>query len=428
MKKILIILIIFPSLFFGQEVSMSPYSRFGYGELKYNNSPSINSMGGVGVSYSNPSELEVNFSNPAANSYLKYTSFEFGLNSEFSSFDTSESSDRNNTTYISNLSLGFSLSEKFSFAFGFQPFSGSGYDLSTLSTNDGVAATSRVKGTGGLNSAHMAISYKPWKEKNLSFGITGQYIFGNLYNSQFITVENVDLITEDVNNDNIKGFTSTLGVLYNHKLNNHKQLNFGATYTMGSNLKNDRSQYLVSYVDYENGAPNPSTVDTINSYISKSDFKMPAKISLSAGYEKPGRWMVATQYDFEQASDLNINENSEVANYNDRHRFALGGYWVPKFNSYKSYFARATYRAGIYYEDTGLTVLGNDNSFHGIDDIGVTFGVGLPVGKDQRSLLNVGAAFGQRGATSGGWVRENYANLKLSLNITGTWFRKRIYN
>ncbi|MFV0529853.1 MAG: OmpP1/FadL family transporter [Flavobacteriales bacterium] len=434
MKKILIIVTLLPVLFFGQRLSTSPYSSFGYGEPKFNNSISINSMGGIGTAYSNPFGTEVNFSNPATNTYLQYTSFEFGVNADIVKFNTTESSDKNSATYISNLSLGFPLGDRFSFAFGFQPFSGTGYKLNTSSsqviagTNETITTKSNFEGSGGLNSAHVALSYKPWKKTDLSFGITGQYIFGNLDNSQIVRIENVDLVSEDLRSDNIKGFTGTAGALYRHKLSKNKLLNIGATYTLGSNLKNDQDHYLLSYVEYSNGTPNSTTMDTISSSSIKQDFKLPSKSSVSVSYEKQGRWMVGTQYDFEKMTDLNSSEYRDNLTYKDKHRIALGGYWIPKFNSYKSYLARATYRAGIYYEQTGLSVLGNSGDYHDIDNLGITFGIGLPVGKDQRSMLNIGVALGQRGTTSGGWVKENYANFKISFNLNGTWFRKRIYN
>ncbi len=435
MKKFLIIIITWlPIILFGQELSTSPYSSYGYGELKFNNSPSISAMGGLGTSYSNPFGTEVNFSNPAANAYLFYTSFDFGMNTDLVRFKTSESTDQNSATYISNLSLGFPLGKNLSFAFGFQPFSGTGYKLNTSgsqtidTTNEVITTTSSFEGSGGLNSAHVAFSYKPWEKTNLSFGIMGQYIFGNLDNSQIVQVEGVDLVSEAFRSDNIKGFTGTIGTLYKHTLKKNKQLNFGATFSIGNDLRNDRDEYLLSYVKYTNGAPNLSTMDTIGSSKTKEDFKLPTHSSFSVGYEKPGRWMIGTQYDFEKTSDLNTNEDRSNILYDDKHRIALGGYWVPKFNSYKSYFARATYRAGIYYEQTGMSMLGNDGGYHDVDDLGITFGVGLPVGKDQRSMLNIGAALGQRGTTSGGWIKENYANLKVSFNLNGTWFRKRVYN
>ncbi|MFV0237490.1 MAG: hypothetical protein ACK5HU_03000 [Flavobacteriales bacterium] len=435
MKKILITMVTsFPVLFFGQGLSTSPYSSFGYGDLKFNNAPSINSMGGLGTSYSNPFGTEVNYSNPAANAYLQYTSFEFGVNSDMIKFKTQESSDQNSTTYISNLSLGFPLGNKFAFAFGFQPYSGIGYRLKASGsqrvegTNEIVTTNSSFEGKGGLNSAHVLLSYKPWKETDLSFGITGQYIFGNLDDSQVMRIDGIDLVSEDVRSDNVKGFTGIIGSLYRHKLEKNKQLNIGATYAISSNLTNDRSQYLLSYIEHDNGAPNLGTLDTISLSKSKEKFKLPRKSSFSISYEKPGRWMIGTQYDFEKMTHLNTNENRDNLMYDDKHRIALGGYWIPKFNSYKSYFSRATYRAGFFYEQTGLSLLGNEGVYHDIDNLGITFGVGLPVGKDQRSMLNIGAILGQRGTTSGGWIRESYADLRISFNLNGTWFRKRVYN
>ena len=82
------------------------------------------------------------------------------------------------------------------------------------------------------------------------------------------------------------------------------------------------------------------------------------------------------------------------------------------------------------YENTGLSIdesgLGAD--FSKVNDFGMSFGLGLPMGR-KLSSLNLGFEFGKKGTTSNNLIQENYFNVRvgLSLNAVGrqAWFQKR---
>jgi hypothetical protein len=97
----------------------------------------------------------------------------------------------------------------------------------------------------------------------------------------------------------------------------------------------------------------------------------------------------------------------------------LGGSFIPNFNAISNYWQRIEYRAGFNYKKLGLNI--NDTN---IDDYGITFGVGLPVGF-QLSRVNLGFEIGTRGENKGNLVKENYFNFRLSLSLSDKWFRKR---
>ena len=80
------------------------------------------------------------------------------------------------------------------------------------------------------------------------------------------------------------------------------------------------------------------------------------------------------------------------------------------------------YRAGIHFENTGLKI--NNES---INEFGISFGVGLPVGSFF-SNANLGIEVGQRGTTNQNLVKENFINLQISLSLNDRWFVKRKYN
>lgn len=80
-----------------------------------------------------------------------------------------------------------------------------------------------------------------------------------------------------------------------------------------------------------------------------------------------------------------------------------------------------TYRIGARFEKTGL-VLNNQP----IEDFGITFGLGLPVGGI--SKINIGVELGQLGTLDDGLIKENYANIMLGFSLSDIWFIKRKYD
>ena len=107
--------------------------------------------------------------------------------------------------------------------------------------------------------------------------------------------------------------------------------------------------------------------------------------------------------------------------YEDASKLSIGGFFIPQYNSFSSYFKRAVYRAGVRMEKTGLII--NNES---IKEFGISFGIGLAIG-DSRLLsnANIGFEFAQRGTTKSNLVQEDYFNVQLSLSLNDRWFQKR---
>ena len=150
---------------------------------------------------------------------------------------------------------------------------------------------------------------------------------------------------------------------------------------------------------------------------------MPTKTSLGAGVGEQNKWFAGVEYTFLNSSNFgNSLTTIENVSYENSSKLAVGGFYIPKYNSFTSYWERVTYRAGIRYEHTGITIRNED-----LNDFGISFGVGLPVGRTI-SNLNLGVEFGQRGTTNAGLIKENYVNFHLSLSLNDRWFIKRKYN
>ena len=110
------------------------------------------------------------------------------------------------------------------------------------------------------------------------------------------------------------------------------------------------------------------------------------------------------------------------ATYEDASTIAVGGFYIPKFDSFNRYWKRIVYRTGIRFEDTGLRINNED-----IKEFGISFGVGLPVGRIF-SNANVGFEIGTRGVNTANLVKENFVKFQMSLSLNDRWFEKRKFN
>jgi len=128
------------------------------------------------------------------------------------------------------------------------------------------------------------------------------------------------------------------------------------------------------------------------------------------------------EYAYQGAFSFNggpLDNSINIVNYKNASRISLGGYYTPNINSITSYWEKVTYRGGLKYRQTGLTVNNTD-----INEFGMSFGLGLPLSKDL-STINFGVEIGKRGTVDNGLVKENYFNFRIGLTLNDKWFQKR---
>lgn len=421
MNRILssLVLLMMLSQITAQSISISPYSAFGYGDKRLDYGAATFGMGGLSTAYQSPFGTETNFMNPAANQNLRLTNFVFEGSMDMTNFKSDEDDFSRSTTYLSRISLGFPLGNKWQAGFGFQPFSALGYNVGAYDYESEYSTINRFEGDGGLNTLQFMTSYNLTPE--IAVGLRANYLFGNLNKTEEFSVEDNQLTTGYENFNKINGFTFTGGLSYFKEISENRHLSVGATYGLGSNI-NAEQEYLVRTFQVIPTNYTEFNIDTIQYNYSDQKVRIPQNVSLGVSYGEDLKWNIGAQVDWEKTSAFNlVNDNLEM---NDRFRTAVGGYYIPQFNSFRSYFARATYRAGAYYEQTPINVGGED-----ISDYGITFGIGLPVGKvTDPSELNIGVQLGQRGTTNSNLVKENYAKVKLSFTLNDSWFQRRKYD
>jgi hypothetical protein len=80
-----------------------------------------------------------------------------------------------------------------------------------------------------------------------------------------------------------------------------------------------------------------------------------------------------------------------------------------------------SYRVGIKYINSYLSLFGND-----INEYGISFGFGFPIKRSQTEL-DLSFEIGRRGTTKDGLIQENYVNIIFGVSIDEHWFHKRKY-
>lgn len=417
-------LIVFASILFSivswsQENTASPYSYYGLGEIKFKGTEDARSMGGIGIV---ADSIHFNLLNPASYSKIKFSTFAIGSTSTFSTFETNGNSEKAKRTNLNYLAVGLPI-KKFGVSFGLMPYSAVGYKIESNSHND-VDNTDRTKistGNGNINRLFIGSSYAI--NKKLSFGFNINYNFG-VVETEFIETiyapVELQLRTREKNNSNINGFSFNTGVYYSRNLSQKLKLNSSFVYSPEATLVSENSRNIAT-IFYNIYGGEIISLPTQDIPVEDQKMKIPAKYTFGSGIGMDKKWFLGAEISFQENSKLrNRFKDINNATFENSTRISLGGYFVPKHDSFSNYFSRVIYRAGFRYENTGL-VIRNES----INDYGMTFGIGLPVGL---SKINLGFEFGKKGTTSQGLVQENYFNLNIGLSLNDLWFRKREIN
>jgi len=388
-----------------QEGTASPYSFHGIGEVKFKGTVENRSMGGVGVLNDS---IHVNLQNPAALSSLKLTTFTVAGTFSPTKLKNDTETQKAQRTSLDYLSIAFPAG-KVVFNLGLMPYSAVGYKI--VSNTD--TESYKYDGQGGVNRVFAAAGYQ--LTKNLSFGAEVAYNFGKIERNVAFFANDLQNGINEFNRSEIGGLSLNSGLIYKTKIkkfNFVSSLNF--TPTAALNSDNFRQTGTLSILDGSTLLSNVTEEDLPNTKL-----RLPSKLSVGTGIGNEKKWFVGTEVSLLSKGDLDIDLNDDAV-YEKGSKFSLGGYFIPRYNSFSSYFDRIVYRAGVRYEKTGLVV--RDES---IKDQAVTLGLGLPL---NRAIINLGFELGKKGTTNSGLVQENYMNFSVGLSFNDKWFVKRKFD
>ncbi len=393
-----------------QEGTTSPYSFYGIGTLKFRGTVENQSMAGLGV-FSD--SIHLNLQNPASYSALRLVNFSVGGSHKIYRQKTTTASQNTSTTTLDYLAMGIPIG-KLGIGFGLVPYSAVGYDFYS-EVPDGVT---QYTGHGGLNKVFFSAGYQITPQ--LSLGADINYNFGEIENTAITQKSNLQYGTRALNRSSLAGFSFNIGAMYKKMITDKLELSASATFAPGTSFTSENYRKTGSVSILPSGI---YSVDEREIAVADTDFDFPTQFSIGAGISNPKHWALGVEYvNLKTSNFTNQIFTSENVTYKNSSRIRLGGFYIPNYNSFGNYLKRIVYRAGARYEQTGLSVDGHD-----INEFGISFGVGLPIGR-LFSNVNLGFEIGRRGTTDFGLIQENFFNTHISFSLNDRWFEKRLYD
>jgi hypothetical protein len=167
--------------------SISPYSRYGIGELQSSGHAVQQSMGGTAIaSQSDTTAFLVNVGNPASYSSWRFIVIEGGATGQLTKLQVGDQKRTLNTINPSYIALGIPIiPKKWGVAVGLLPYSSSGsYFIENLSDPIIGGYYKHYAAYGGVNKLYAGSGVK--LAKPLSVGFNASYLFGNIQHDRRI--------------------------------------------------------------------------------------------------------------------------------------------------------------------------------------------------------------------------------------------------
>jgi len=411
---------------YAQDGTVSPYSFFGIGDLRSESTVENQMMGGIGI-YAD--SIHINLKNPAAFGKLGLevmdreglVTYTAGVSNKQYTLKSFTEEQQSSIASLDYLALGFSIGKGLGMGFGIMPYSSVGYNLVDEQAIASGSLINVYSGEGGLTRAFYSIGYEVLKDLNI--GATINFNFGTLDSERLQQDDAVQFGTFDRRSSRINGFDFNYALNYTPIIRGRQRLHTSIRVNTQGNLVSKNERQLGSFSVATGGTIEESEIDLASQNLLNTELKIPTTTTLGIGYGEDYKWFVGAEYSFQEMSSF---ENSflGVDNivYEDASSFALGAFITPDYGSFTSYLKRVTYRAGLRLDKTGMLV--NDVD---INNFGITFGLGLPLGRSF-SNLNLGFEFGKRGTTRANLIEESYFKFNVGLSLNDRWFQKRKIN
>ncbi|MFY7742866.1 MAG: hypothetical protein ACOVQR_09465 [Flavobacterium sp.] len=404
--------LIFTVTTMGQTASSSPYSFYGIGDLVFKGTVETRSMGGINML---KDSIHINVQNAAGLSDLMYTTYTIGGNMNKTSLETASDNESSQRISLDYLLIGIPVTKKLGVAIGLMPFTSVGYQIRNISEDESEPSY-RYTGSGGINRFYAGLGYK--LNKSFSFGADFNYNFGEISTSNISFLSDLQYGTRERNVSNISGANVNLSLLFNRKISEKLTVFGSVVYSPEGELtlQNERNIATVQFSE----TFGETIIESDDIPVDDTKIKIPSKFTFGIGIGQMQKWSVGAELSLIQANKIS-NRFTDIrqVSFENSTKLNVGGYYLPNFKSFTSYFSRVNYRAGFFYQNTGMVI--NNES---INNFGITFGLGLPLG-GTFSNMNIGYEYGIRGTTNAGLIQENYSNITISLSLNDKWFLKR---
>lgn len=433
-------LFLFSSLLIGiqlqaQQLSNSPYSRFGVGDVLHGTGSVRNAgMGQVGVAAFNVSGSLYNDLNPALTFYNPAVTFEAAVATELKKLSDENVSQVDGSANLSYLTLSIPLATRWHGVVGLRPYSRVDYTTYLRSQVVGAPSASsftEYKGEGGINEVFLTNSFLLFK--GFTFGVTGSYLFGTIDKYASTVLVDADdpssALQKTVIHTTTKytGLLAKGGVHYRNKLKEGLYYNVGGTYTAQTALDADR---MVSqerrYLD--ESLISSTLTDSTNGYTT-----LPQNFQVGIGIDNARNWSAGLDYSAYQNSGyrgFSAQKDAGSQEMGDGYRIGLGTEFTPDPGSVTSYFKRVNYRVGGYYSTGEMLV---ENGSQNLTNMALTAGISFPVGRGVRppdytqALLSTSFTVGVQEAKETG-LKEQFFRVSVGVTFNNRWFIKRKFD
>ncbi len=412
---------------YSQVNTYSPYTRFGLGDIARAGFGQNQAMGGTGLAIQDANKL--NYLNPAAYSARDSMSvlLDFGMSAYMNDYSTNQLTNRWYNGNFHHIALSVPIGNHFAMATGIVPFSSVGYNIKQeydgLGTGDAIDYY--FKGSGGVLKYFAGLSAEAFNR--ISVGVNMNYLLGDITRQRFITFpKNRGFAeTRSVEEIKISNIYFGFGLQYKEVFGDKFYFTLAVTYDMEAVLSSAFSSSVINVFDGAPGAINDSTIIfpefPIRDDRTEESIIIPARIGVGIAMGIPGKLTVTGDYymqDWASVDNSSLDEEGffDLASARSIH---AGVEYTPDFEAFRGYHNLMSYRLGGYINES-YVMIGD----YQLKDYGITFGVGLPLGRT-RSSMNLSFTYGTRGTLENNLVKENYGILTFSVTLHDLWFYKR---
>ena len=406
-----------------QNLSKSPYSALGIGDMQFGGSAWMHGMGQINQGISLPSAI--NNQNPASYSGLLLSTWDVGGIGAFGNISSKNSSGSFSTASLAYISLGLPISQKLKWgvSLGLMPYSAVGYNVTRQVNTASFSGTEKIEGRGGLSKFYIGTGINVFK--GLSFGVNGSYVYGQINNSTLLSIPTDSMMYNLVENRDkyVGSMMVELGLQYTDTFA-YKQRKYsygiGTTFSPQTQLA-ATDNYNVRSLGIGNTSIGSIGKDTIaNTDNRKGKVVIPMYLKGGVFFQQVNKWGVGVDVGYNNwANYLGLGIRDSLKNMTS---FNVGGFYTPNAFDAKNYLKRVEYRAGVRYDNGMLSANGIN-----VSTMAFSIGLGLPMGKT-RSKVNIAAEYMLRGSTEQNLVREEYLRLVIGVSISDKWFQRYRYD
>ena len=431
-----------------QGITGSPYSRYGIGDISTPGTGHNIAMGGTSAAES--TSMYVNTVNPACNTNLPLQRFVFdvGFDVKYNEIKSATESEKTSKATFKYFVGGFAAKPWWYFTFSMKPYSAMGYSVSAIDSSNVMRLNgtdykfgyrNTFEGKGGINKVSISSAFKFFKV--FSLGFTGSVLFGDIERTQNSYISRSGYVINStsypytsscyVNDKRIMyGTQGDIGIRFEKTFASKKdslsdalRISLGAYFSSAAKLTSRNEIFMEDYHTYYSYYYNGTNyytakADTIsNDTVSKSKISIPKGFGIGASVEIAEKLTINADYHSQQWGKFTLPDDASKSKFRDSEYMGFGLQFVEAKTYSSKYYRRIIYRVGAYKQKTYLELNGQD-----IDDKGVTFGIGMPVGM---LLLNLNCQIGTRGTTEHNLYKEKYFLVHFNATLHDYWFIKR---